>query len=115
MILFADSGSTKTAWLLYDPVTKSKKYFETVGINPIIHHHEEIYQKIFSNSELIAVADKVIEIKFFGAGCSSSERNRLAEAALKSIFTKAAIEIDHDMKAAAYAICGNQPGIACIL
>lgn len=115
MILFADSGSTKTAWLLYDPVTKSKKYFETVGINPIIHHHEEIYQKIFSNSELIAVADKVIEIKFFGAGCSSPERNRLAEAALKSIFTKAAIEIDHDMKAAAYAICGNQPGIACIL
>ncbi len=115
MILFADSGSTKTAWLLYDPVTQLKKYFETVGINPIIHHHEEIYQKIFSNSELIAVADKVIEIKFFGAGCSSSERNRLAEAALKSIFTKAAIEIDHDMKAAAYAICGNQPGIACIL
>ena len=115
MILFADSGSTKTAWLLYDPVTQLKKYFETVGINPIIHHHEEIYQKIFSNSELIAVADKVIEIKFFGAGCSSPERNRLAEAALKSIFTKAAIEIDHDMKAAAYAICGNQPGIACIL
>lgn len=115
MILFADSGSTKTAWLLYDPATKSRKYFETVGINPIIHHHEEIYHKIFSNSELIAVADKVAEIKFFGAGCSSPERNRLAEAALKSIFMNAAIEIDHDMKAAAYAICGNQPGIACIL
>lgn len=115
MILFADSGSTKTAWLLYDPTTELKKYFETVGINPIIHHHEEIYQKIFSNSELIAVADKVTQIRFFGAGCSSPERNRLAEAALKSIFHNAVIEIDHDMKAAAYAICGNQPGIACIL
>ena len=115
MILFADSGSTKTAWLLYDKVTKTKKYFETVGINPIIHHHEEIYQKIFSNSELISIADKVNEIKFFGAGCSSPERNRLAEAALKSIFINANIEIDHDMKAAAYAICGNESGIACIL
>ena len=71
MILFADSGSTKTAWLLYDEAAKSRKYFETVGINPIIHHHEEIYQKIFSNSELTALADKVTEIKFFGAGCSS--------------------------------------------
>lgn len=115
MILFADSGSTKTAWLLYDKATQTKRYFETVGINPIIHHHEEIYQKIFSNSELIAVAGKVTEIKFFGAGCSSPERNRLAEAALKSIFTNANIEIEHDMKAAAYAVCGSEPGIACIL
>lgn len=115
MILFADSGSTKTSWLLYDDTTKSRKYFETLGINPIIHHHEEIYQKVFSNSELVAIAPKVTEIKFFGAGCSSTERNNLAASALKSIFANATIEIDHDMKAAAYAICGNQAGIACIL
>ncbi len=115
MILFADSGSTKTSWLLYDKNDRSRKYFETLGINPIIHHHEEIFQKVYSNTDLVAVADKVEDIKFFGAGCSSPERNKLAQAALKSIFTKASIEIDHDMKAAAYAICGSEPGIACIL
>lgn len=115
MILFADSGSTKTAWLLYNPTTKEKKYFETLGINPIVHHHEEIFQKVFSNTELVALAKEVKELKFFGAGCSSTERNNLAASALKSIFTNAQIEIDHDMKAAAYAICGSQPGIACIL
>lgn len=115
MILFADSGSTKTSWLLYDKNDRSRKYFETLGINPIIHHHEEIFQKVYSNTDLVAVADKVEDIKFFGAGCSSPERNKLAQAALKSIFTKATIEIDHDMKAAAYAICGSEPGIACIL
>lgn len=115
MILFADSGSTKTAWLLYNTATKTKHYFDTLGINPIIHHHEEIYQKVTSNSELVAIAPKVTVIKFFGAGCSSTERNNLAASALKSIFTNAQIEIDHDMKAAAYAICGSQPGIACIL
>ena len=108
MILFADSGSTKTAWLLYDVANNTRKYFDTVGINPIIHHHEEIYQKIYANSELVATAPLVTEIKFFGAGCSSPDRNRLAEAALKSVFTNAVIEIDHDMKAAAYAICGNK-------
>ncbi len=115
MILFADSGSTKTAWLLYDTAARSRKYFETLGINPIIHHHEEIYQKVFSNTELVSHANEVSEIRFFGAGCSSTERNNLAASALKSIFTNATIEIDHDMKAAAYAICGSEPGIACIL
>lgn len=115
MILFADSGSTKTSWLLYDKSDQSRKYFETLGINPIIHHHEEIFQKVYSNADLVAVADKVESLKFFGAGCSSPERNKLAQAALKALFTKADIEIDHDMKAAAYAICGKEPGIACIL
>jgi len=115
MILFADSGSTKTSWLLYDKATGSRRYFETLGINPIIHHHEEIYQKVFSNTELVACAEQVDEIRFFGAGCSSPDRNKLAEAALKSIFTKANIDIDHDMKGAAYAVCGNETGIACIL
>ncbi|HOU47337.1 MAG TPA: hypothetical protein PLL99_05995 [Chitinophagales bacterium] len=115
MILFADSGSTKTAWLLYNPDTKSKQYFETLGINPIIHKQEEIYQKVFSNKELLLLVTQITSVKFFGAGCSSHERNRLAEAALKSIFVNANIEIDHDMKAAAYAVCANEPGIACIL
>jgi glucosamine kinase len=115
MILFADSGSTKTSWLLYDKSTGTRKYFETLGINPIIHHHEEIYQKVFSNTDLIAIAPTVNDIKFFGAGCSSPERNNLAASALKSIFTHATIEIEHDMKAAAYAICGKEAGIACIL
>jgi len=115
MILFADSGSTKTSWLLYDKDNNTRKYFDTLGINPIIHRHEEIYQKIFSNTELTTAAAHVKEIKFFGAGCSSPERNNLAASAIKSIFTEATVEIDHDMKAAAYAICGAEPGIACIL
>lgn len=115
MILFADSGSTKTSWLLYDPATKSKKYFETLGINPIVHHHEEIYQKVFSNEKLVATSNKVTAIKFFGAGCSGTERNKLVGTALKTIFTEADISVDHDMKAAAYAVCGAKPGITCIL
>lgn len=115
MILFADSGSTKTSWLLYNEQTKERKYFETLGINPIIHRYEEIDQKIRINTDLIAVANQVSHVHFFGAGCSSIERNNLAASALKSIFINAIVEIDHDMKAAAYAVCGKEPGIACIL
>jgi len=34
---------------------------------------------------------------------------------LKSLFAKAKIEINHDLTAAARALCGKQKGIACIL
>lgn len=116
MILFADSGSTKTSWLLYDPANKSKKYVDTLGINPTVQSHEEIIQKIFTNQELIDAANDIKEITFFGAGCSSPERNALVENALKTVFKNASkIVVDHDMKAAAIAICGGEPGIACIL
>lgn len=115
MILFADSGSTKTNWLLYNTTTKEKLHYETLGINPIIQHHEEIVQKIYANSELVAIAKEIEQVKFFGAGCSSIDRNNFTASAIKSVFKNAHIDIDHDMKGAAYAVCGSEPGIACIL
>lgn len=116
MVLFADSGSTKTAWLLYNPATNEKTYFETLGIYPTTHSKDEIIQKIYSNPELIKTATTVNAIKYFGTGCSSVERIGLVESALRDVFTQATtIMVDHDVKAAAIALCGNQPGIACIL
>ena len=116
MILFADSGSTKTSWLLYNPNNKTKTYFDTLGINPTVQSHEEILQKIHTNQNLLAVANSVESVRFYGAGCSSDERNALVENALKTVFKNAKnINVDHDMKAAAIAICGSEPGIACIL
>lgn len=116
MILFADSGSTKTSWLLYNPINNSKTYFDTLGINPTVQSHEEIIQKVHTNQNLIAIAKTIKEIRFFGAGCSSSERIALVESALKTVFKKATnINVDHDMKAAAISVCGSEPGIACIL
>ncbi|MBK6275240.1 MAG: hypothetical protein IPF58_11345 [Saprospirales bacterium] len=116
MILFADSGSTKTSWLLYNPTNKTKTYFDTLGINPTVQSHEEILQKIHTNQNLLAVANSVESVRFYGAGCSSVERNALVENALKTVFKNAKnINVDHDMKAAAIAICGSEPGIACIL
>ncbi|HRB92780.1 MAG TPA: hypothetical protein PLT17_05195, partial [Chitinophagales bacterium] len=102
MTLFADSGSTKTSWLLYDNATGSKEYFTTLGIYPTIHSKEEIIQKIFSNPDLIKKIDNVNEIKYFGAGCSSAERIALVESALRDVFPKlTSVSVEHDMKAAA--------------
>ncbi|QQR98023.1 MAG: N-acetylglucosamine kinase [Sphingobacteriales bacterium] len=115
MILFADSGSTKTNWLLYNTKTKEKLHFDTLGINPIIHHHQEIIDIISKNEVLVSFGMQIKTIHFFGAGCSSIERNLLAKNAMHNIFPKADIFIDEDMIGAGISICGNQKGIACIL
>jgi N-acetylglucosamine kinase-like BadF-type ATPase len=115
MILFADSGSTKTNWLLYNEKTQEKVYFDTLGINPIIHHHQEIIDIISKNEVLISFGNQINTIRFYGAGCSSADRNLLAKNAMQNLFPKAEIFIDEDMIGAGIAICGEQEGIACIL
>lgn len=64
---------------------------------------------------LVNLAEEIEEIFFYGAGCSAPERKAEVAQALSSIFSKAKIEVDHDLSAAARATCGHQAGIACIL
>lgn len=55
------------------------------------------------------------EIYFYGTGCSNIENINIIKDALKKIFPKARIKVDHDLIGAAKALCGNEKGIACIL
>jgi N-acetylglucosamine kinase-like BadF-type ATPase len=64
---------------------------------------------------LSAVRDRVKEVHFFGAGCSSPERNALVRTALATFFSGADVEVEHDVMASVLATCGDDPGIACIL
>ncbi|MDB5226768.1 MAG: N-acetylglucosamine kinase [Bacteroidota bacterium] len=115
MILFADSGSTKTSWLFYNDSTKKKSDFETLGINPVIQNHHEINEIINQNADLLKLKDDVKVIRFFGAGCSSTERNDIVRDVLQINFPNAQVYVDHDMKAAGIAVTSGAPGIACIL
>src|SRR6202007_2327628 len=54
-------------------------------------------------------------IFYYGTGCSTAEKKQLVKNALHAIFTKAHINVDHDLLASALACCGKKPGIACIL
>lgn len=78
MILFVDSGSTNTIWIVYNPVTKNKTEISTLGINPIVHHHDDIIRILNDNIELTDLGASVKTIRFFGAGCSSELRNNIA-------------------------------------
>jgi glucosamine kinase len=115
MILVADSGSSKTDWLLALP-DQQPKAFKTAGLNPYFLTEKEIV-KILQDQipELIALAPDITEIYFFGAGCSSPDRHEIVSNALSTFFTKSYISVDSDLLASAYATCGNQKGFCCVL
>lgn len=114
MILIADSGSTKTAWRIIDG---SKKIHQasTQGFNPYFQDVQTITETL--EKELIPdlPKEKVSEIYFYGAGCSNPEKIKVIETALKNVFPLAKANIEHDLLAAARALCGSKPGIAAIL
>lgn len=111
--LIADSGSTKTGWCLLSG-TKAK-LFTTQGISPYFLNSEQM--QLILNNELKPHIKKVNvdKIFYYGTGCSNPQNARLVKSAFKNIFPEAEINVDHDLMAAAKALCGNEKGIACIL
>ncbi|MCV9386397.1 N-acetylglucosamine kinase [Reichenbachiella ulvae] len=113
MKLIADSGSTKTAWRLIDDTGKIFQA-NSVGINPYYMKKEEI-QKAVSDGLVDYKDHPITSIHFYGSGCSSDNNKTLISDALLGLYPEATVEVDHDLMAAARALCGHQPGIACIL
>lgn len=116
MIIVADSGSTKTDWVLGDVSVGTK------GINPVRDTKEEILRVIstelvprlcllFSNNGANLPID---EIYFYGAGCIDPY-SQIVHDALQTHFPNTEIHVYSDMLGAARGLCGNQEGIACIL
>lgn len=122
MILLADSGSTKTTWLVTPQQNVDngvgEMRFSTQGINPF-HQSVETMQGILQG-ELLSLegfpcADCIAEIHFYGAGCTR-EKSPVLAALLREAFPNAlTIEVDSDMLGAAKALFGTGEGIACIL
>jgi N-acetylglucosamine kinase-like BadF-type ATPase len=67
------------------------------------------------NKGLKKVARHIKKIYYYGAGCSSSSRNKIVKDALKKVFTGASIKVEHDVLGSALATCGYGEGISCIL
>src|SRR5476649_2957949 len=115
MILVADSGSSKTDWLLSLPKQELKD-FRTPGLNPYFLSEKEIVKVMQDKAtDLLAYSNKVTEIYFFGAGCSSPDRHEIVTNALSTLFPKAYISVDSDLLGSAYATCGHEKGLCCVL
>ena len=102
MILIAESGSTKTDWVLVDDNQKWQ-FFKTIGFNPFFHSSEFIRKNISLNIELINSSKNVSNVFFYGAGCSSQKMNNIVSKGLSNLFPSANIVVDHDLLACALA------------
>lgn len=114
MILIADSGSTKTDWVLHDGSSIVARV-KTQGLNPTLQKSEEIYNILKEELTDKIAPDAPNAIYFYGAGCAYESANERMRTALNKVFTTKNIEINSDLLAAAHALCGHEEGIACIL
>ena len=116
MKLTADSGSTKTTWLLNTNGAK-KLYFYTQGINPF-HMDIETMESILEKEllpQLQSLESPINNIEFYGAGCTV-EKSVILKNILQKLFPSAkSLIVGSDMLGAAKALFNNKPGIACIL
>lgn len=115
MILIADCGSTKIDWCLLNGNEKVAQIF-TTGMNALLLTQEEMTECIKNELMPHIVSYKVDEIYYYGAGIINDEIKGHVVNALKANIPNASrVEVASDLLAAARALCGRKPGIACIM
>lgn len=112
VLLLADSGSTKTDWLLL--ADRQALEFQTPGLNPFLMKENEI-RALLTAHLVPQLCGKVPAcIRFWGAGCRDAGTVAMRQALL-SLFPTAEVVVESDLTGAARALFGRQSGIACIL
>ncbi len=115
MILIADCGSTKIDWCLINGKEKVAQIF-TTGMNALLMTEAEMTERIKTELLPHIRGYKVTEVYYYGAGIISDEiKSQVINAIKANIPTAEKVEVDSDLLAAARALCGHKPGIACIL
>jgi glucosamine kinase len=112
MILIADSGGSKIDWRLLKR-NNAIAQANTPGFNPYYQPIDDLRKTLKEHIQPIA-DEKVDEIFFYGAGVSSEKNQDSIKSVFLEFFSGARIEIGWDLLAAARALCGHEPGIACI-
>ena len=113
MHLIADSGSTKVDWRAIKD-DGSIVEISTEGINPVFITPEEIV-KILSQKLLPVIGPGVKNVYFYGAGVVSPQLIATLSESFKKVFPERETFAASDVLAAARALCGHNPGIACIM
>lgn len=114
IIMVADSGSTKTDWML-----SSREYgileVRTTGINPVRDSQDAISRVIAE--QLVPQMPSGVAVQgiyFYGAGCLPPYSQAVGNV-LQREFPTARVQVESDLLGAAHALCGHSPGVACIL
>ena len=112
--LIADSGSTKTDWILHSSKHGIFEY-HTTGINAVRDSEDAMFSVLAEQlMPQLPPAAHITQIFFYGAGCIPPFSHKLQQC-LARLFPQSHTEVESDLMGAARALCGNSPGIACIL
>lgn len=109
--LIADSGGTKTDWVLIDELNNCH-YFTTDSYHPIHVRHEWIHEK--SSFWLDYTQKFELEVHFFGAGCLREE-NQLKMLAAFEQWGMRNVSVKSDILAAYLATSNQENGYVAIL
>lgn len=85
------------------------------GHNAVTSRPGTLVETLTSEQTLTGIANEVREIDYYGAGCASEESRSRVREELLTLFPDAKVNVESDMLCAAKALCGTNPGIACIL
>lgn len=120
MKLIIESGATKADWTLITDFHVHK--FQTEGLNFSSGDAEFVFRTLeYAAIKVLDIADaeSVEEVNLYAAGLFPSDDSgspyQLLKTTLSNKFPEAIIYLENDLLAAARALFGNQPGIACIL
>ena len=113
-ILIADSGATKADWRVVS-ADGTVRALTTSGISPVFLDRDGITKVL--REELLPNLEgaQIQKVFFYAAGIVSDEVSEKVCDALSQVFPDAVCEAASDLLAAARALCGDKPGIACIL
>jgi N-acetylglucosamine kinase-like BadF-type ATPase len=112
MKLIADSGGTKTDWVLTDE-TGIVQRVQTQGINPFHQSEEDILAILHEVNCQLSTLN--CQLSFYGSGVRPELEPVVVSLLLKAFPLAATVEAHSDLLGAARAVCGCAEGIACIL
>ena len=115
MILIADSGSTKTDWVLVNAKKNIVVKATTKGLNPTVFSESDLYTTVTTNKVIMEYVNDVFEVYVYAAGCGTERPKKKLLALLEEIFPKASIVVKEDIYAAAFAVSNRKEGIVSIL
>lgn len=114
MILIADSGSTKTHWVLLDGV--GERHCTTAGLNPLFADSAVFGQVGSEVCERLQLAGTDVgKVFFYGAGCGTESSCQTVGQWLGQWLPHAHIEVGGDLLGACRATCGHHAGLVGIL
>lgn len=113
MILVADSGSTKTSWVLAGE-GREPKVVNTIGLNPRTTP-SAVFGSTFKAISQQAGSQSVDRIWYYGAGCGTHYAQNVVRCHLEEYFPQAEIVVDSDLMGACKATLGDKAGLVGIL